>query len=185
MTEDLQAIVVRAQRGDAAACEQIAEVYRPQIRRYLATMVGDANTADDLTQDTLRRVFAKLSTLKHPERVQSWIFAIAVNACRDHLRRQVNAPVAQGQEPEAVRRSALSSIIRRESAELLAVALDRLPILLREAFVLHEVEGLPYGEIAEITGASVEALQVRKHRAKALLRRQLGPVVDTFWSERG
>jgi DNA-directed RNA polymerase specialized sigma24 family protein len=50
--------------------------------------------------------------------------------------------------------------------------------------VLHIVEGLPYADIAEITGASVDALHVRAHRAKALLRKQLGSVVDTFWVER-
>ncbi len=73
--------------------------------------------------------------------------------------------------------------MRRESADVLALAIDRLPISLREAFALHVVEGLPFAEIAEITEVSIEALHVRNHRAKALLRRQLGSTVDTFWSE--
>jgi RNA polymerase sigma-70 factor (ECF subfamily) len=75
----------------------------------------------------------------------------------------------------------LSSIVRRESVVALALAIDRLPVLLREAFVLHHVEGLGYEEMAEITGARANALQVRNHRARALLRQQLGAVVDTMW----
>ena len=82
------------------------------------------------------------------------------------------------------RRSVLSNVVQAESAEALAIAIDRLPIMLREALVLHIVEGLPYADIAEITGARVDALHVRAHRAKALLRKQLGSVVDTFWVER-
>jgi DNA-directed RNA polymerase specialized sigma24 family protein len=73
---------------------------------------------------------------------------------------------------------------RKTEGRPLDLAIDRLPILLREALVLHIVEGLPYADIAEITGASVDALHVRAHRAKALLRKQLGSVVDTFWVER-
>ncbi|MFY9343308.1 MAG: sigma factor-like helix-turn-helix DNA-binding protein, partial [Planctomycetota bacterium] len=79
---------------------------------------------------------------------------------------------------------ALSSLVRREDAVQLALAIDRLPILLREAFVLFAVEALPYGEIAAITGAAEGTLQVRVHRAKALLRQQLGGRVDSWWSHR-
>ena len=86
-------------------------------------------------------------------------------------------------EPCVERHSILSGVVQAESAEALALAIDRLPILLREAFVLHLVEGVPYAEMVEITQASLSALQVRTHRAKSLLRRQLGKVVDTFWSE--
>ncbi len=73
-------------------------------------------------------------------------------------------------------------MVRREDAALLALAIDRLPILLREAFVLFAVENLAYVEIAAITGATENTLQVRVHRAKALLRQQLGARVGTWWS---
>jgi RNA polymerase sigma-70 factor (ECF subfamily) len=79
------------------------------------------------------------------------------------------------------RRSALSSLVRREDAVRLALAIDRLPILLREAFVLFAVEGMPYSEIAAATEVTEGALQVSVHRAKALLRQQLGDQVDTWW----
>ena len=97
----------------------------------------------------------KLSDLRDPERLGAWLYTIAVNLCRAALRQQVDASHpsrarALDTEPEADRQSVLSRFVERESAEALALAIDRLPILLREAFVLHAVEGLPYAEIAEI-----------------------------------
>jgi DNA-directed RNA polymerase specialized sigma24 family protein len=71
--------------------------------------------------------------------------------------------------------------VRRESAELLALAVDRLPIALREAFLLFQLEQLDYATMAEVTGVRENTLQVRVHRAKALLRHPLGEVVDTWW----
>jgi RNA polymerase sigma-70 factor (ECF subfamily) len=75
--------------------------------------------------------------------------------------------------------------VRREVAAELALAVDRLPVLLREAFVLRHLEGLPYPEMAELCGAEVGTLQVRAHRARALLRAQLGSLVDPRWLEEG
>ncbi len=73
--------------------------------------------------------------------------------------------------------------MRHEAAERIALALDRLPVALREAFVLHSVEGMRYEEMALATGVEAGTLHVRAHRARGLLRRQLGSVVDTLWRE--
>ena len=176
--------ITRALNGEEDARAAIATEYSERIHRYIVTMIGDPNTADDLAQETFRRTFDQLHELRNPERLGPWIYTIAVNLCRMHLKRTINQqPQTLETEPAGARRSILSTIVRRESTAALAIAVDRLPILLREAFVLHLVEGLPYTCIAEITGATIEALHVRAHRAKALLRRQLGSVVDTFWSE--
>ena len=144
----------------------------PRIRRYLTTMVGDDDVAAALTQETLRRGVERIDDLRDRGKLSSWLYSIAINLCRAHLKQQVDAPLQT--DPPTGRSSVLSSIVRRESAEALALAIDRLPILLREAFVLRLVESMRYTEIAEITGATEATLQVRVHRAKRLLRRQLG-----------
>jgi RNA polymerase sigma-70 factor (ECF subfamily) len=178
-------LVLRARAGDRDAAAALAERHGPRLLRFLQTMTGDDHVAADLRQDALQRALEKLDQLDDPARFASWVLAIACNACRHHLRREVQrrhdgdgalVDVAAG------RRSALSSLVRREDALQLALAIDRLPILLREAFVLFAVEGLPYAEIAAITGATAGTLQVRVHRAKALLRQQLGARADTWWS---
>ena len=178
-------LVQKAQRGDAEAFAALAEAHRPRIFRFLTTMTGSDSTADDLAQDALRAAFERLSQLDEPARFPQWLLAIAVNRCRNWLRAEVQRAHAGDEAlaavPAAGRRSALSSIVRREDAARLALAIDRLPILLREAFVLVHVEGLAYAAVAELCGASANTLQVRVHRARALLRQQLGAVVDTWW----
>jgi RNA polymerase sigma-70 factor, ECF subfamily len=189
VTTEFTDLVHRARAGDTLARDAIAEEFRERIHRYITTMIGDPDITDDLTQETFSKGFAKLDDLRNPERLGPWLYTIAVNLCRQHLKRQVDKTNPDNSrsldtDPMGARRSVLSNVVLAESAQALALAIDRLPILLREALVLHIVEGLPYPDIAEITGATVEALHVRAHRAKALLRKQLGTVVDTFWVER-
>ena len=176
------ALVIQAQGGDNHAFAELSEHNRRRLSRYLITMTGDPNVADDLVQESLRRAFEKLADLRQPDRFGSWLLSIACNTCRKHLRQQVQR--AHEDDTTAAltspHRSALSSLVRREDAAMLALAIDRLPILLREAFVLFAIEGLSYAEIGAVTETTEGTLQVRVHRAKALLKQQLGSVVDTW-----
>ena len=172
-----------AQAGDRQAFAELSERHASRLTRYLVTMTGDSHSADDLVQESLQRAFAKLGDLRQPDRFGSWLLSIACNTCRTHLRQQVQR--AHGGDPTLPElsdshHSALSSLVRREDAARLALSIERLPILLREAFVLFAIEGLAYSEIAAITETTEGTLQVRVHRAKALLRQQLGTVVDTW-----
>lgn len=179
-------LVAAARGGDRDAFGELAARHGERLQRFLASMTGDDAAAEDLRQEALRLAFERLQQLDAAERFGSWLLAIAANRCRNHLRDSVQRRAQGGDEPQAHavdqgRRSALSSLVARESEALVALAIDRLPILLREAFVLFVLEDLPYAEIAAIAGASEGTLQVRVHRARALLRQQLGSVVDTFW----
>lgn len=173
----------RARAGNRQAFAELVSPFEDALKRYALTMVGDENTAADLHQETLRRALEKLDGLRSSEALRSWLFAIAINLTRSHLKRAVNQVAQIEETQELARHSALSSVVRREAAEVLAVAIDRLPVLLREAFVLRHVEQIDYEEMAEITGASANTLHVRAHRARHLLRRQLGSIVDTCWRE--
>jgi RNA polymerase sigma-70 factor (ECF subfamily) len=177
------ALVGKAAAGDRDAFARLADRHAARLERFLVTMTGDQHAAADLCQEALRRGFERLGQLRDPQRFGSWLLSIACNACRSHLRAEVQQSQRRGDElPELAdgHHSALSSLVRREHAARLALAIDRLPILLREAFVLFCVEGMPYAEIAAATDVADGTLQVRVHRAKALLRQQLGAVVDTW-----
>lgn len=178
-------LVTRTRAGDPDAFAALAARHGPRLVRFLTTMTGDGARGEDLAQDTFVAAFRKLPQLADYAKFGSWLLAIACNHCRQHLRSEVlraHAGDAALAEVAEERRSALSSLVRREDAALLALAIERLPILLREAFVLFTVEGLPYAEIAAATGVAEGTLQVRVHRARALLRQQLGPRVDTWWT---
>ncbi len=177
--------VLAAQRGERDAFAWLAARHGERLTRFLVTMTGDEAVADDVRQETLALAMQRLDQLREPAKFGSWLLSIACNQCRKRLRSDVQRAHLGDEalaEVAAGRRSALSSLVRREDAVQLALAIDRLPILLREAFVLFAVENLGYAEIAAITAASEGTLQVRVHRAKALLRQQLGARVDTWWA---
>ncbi|MFO1078589.1 MAG: RNA polymerase sigma factor [Planctomycetota bacterium] len=178
--------LVRAVRdGDETAFEQLIARHRERILRFLTVMIGDAMPAEDVAQDAMLSAYRNLDQLADPTRFGNWLLSIAVNRCRNWLRSEVQR-AHEGEtalaEVSDRSRSALSSLVRREDAARLQLAIDRLPILLREAFVLFQVEGMPYADIAGLCGATPNTLQVRVHRAKALLKQQLGRIVDTWWS---
>ena len=175
------ALIERARDGDADARAALAEEFAPKITRYLTAMLGEP--AEDLAQQAFAAAFDRLGDLRDAEKFGSWLYSIAINQARSELKRRAAEPTRES-EPDAIagRTSVLSSIVRRESAEALALAIERLPIALREAFVLRVLEELPYATIVDATETPERTLHVRVHRAKALLRSQLGKVVDTYWS---
>lgn len=184
MACDDRELVLSARSGNRDALAALTAAHGERVLRFLQVMTGDASAADDLAQDSWSTAFTRLDQLESPERFGNWLLAIAVNRCRNWLKREVQRHHLGGDtvgELAAPARSALSSLVRREDAVHLQLAIDRLPILLREAFVLHEVEGLPYQELAVLCEATPNTCQVRVHRAKALLRQQLGPHVATRW----
>ncbi len=185
MTSD-EDLLVRGRGGDRAAFDEFAGRWRLRLHSYLAAMTGDDAQSEDLVQEALGRAWKALAGFEGRCKPSTWLFQIAVNLARNHFRDRAGKARPESDELldalPAGRRGVLSSVIRHEAAERIALAIDRLPPSLREAFVLHYVEGLPYDEIAEITGVKVGALHVRALRARGLLRRQLGDLVDTVWT---
>jgi len=158
------------------------EMYRLLVRRYQDTlfrhaerMVGDGDVAADLVQEALVTGYRKLRRCRDPERVGGWLYRIAANRCRDHLRsprrdrvsldRAPDLPSRRGDPEREAERGALR--------ERLEAALDALGPEKREAFLLKHLEGRSYEEMAELSGASVSALKMRVHRAREELRRSL------------
>jgi RNA polymerase sigma factor (sigma-70 family) len=182
---ELATLVARARDGDRGAFDALCAAERERLLRFLAGMGCDEATAEDLVQDCLHRAWERIAQLEDASRFRSWLLAIVVHAGRSHARSGVQRERAGRLDavptPIDHRRGLLTSLVRREAATELALAIDRLPVLLREAFVLHHLEGCSFPQMAEICDAAVGTLQVRAHRARALLRTQLGDLVDESW----
>lgn len=171
------------ERSDAQVVRDVLDgdrdAYRLLVRRYGDTlyghalrMVGSSDDAADLTQRAFVKGFRKLATCKDPERVGAWLFRIAANMCKDHVRsprrRDVSVEKVAGALP-----SDASPEADAEGAEIRAKVWDALDALTpeqREAFVLKHVEGRSYEEIAAVMDLSVAALKMRVHRAREALR---------------
>lgn len=166
--------------------EALAAPHREALGRFAAMMVG--REAEDILQEALAVAFRDIGRFENRSRFSTWLYGIALNLCRKHLRDSarhagVASPSFLDARP-APRRGVLSSVIRHEMAERLELSVGRLPTSLREAFLLRYVDAMDYPEIASITGVTEGTSRVRAFRARALLREELGSVVDTVWLEK-
>jgi len=167
-----RAHIERAQRGDAIAFRALVERHHRGVFSLARRMTGDAAEAEDLTQETFARAFVALDDFDSSFRLSTWLYRIALNACRDHLksprrREQPDPSAANGAAHVPAPEAAMD---RDREAVRVRAALERLSPSYREALVLKDMQGLAYEEIREITGAPVTALKIRVLRARARLR---------------
>jgi len=168
------------------AFEALVSPHREALSRFVSMMVG--REAEDIVQEATAAAFKDIERFQSRSKFSTWLYGIALNLCRKHLRDKGRHASPASQEvldaQPARSRGVLSSVIRHEMAERLETSVARLPTPMREAFLLRYVDGMDYPEISSITGASEGTARVRAFRARALLREELGSVVDTVWLQK-
>ena len=137
------------------------------VHRFLARMTGRRDAADDLSQEVFLRVVRALGNGGPPGHERAWVFSIARNLLADRWRREGR----RGAEREPTHEPAADGT--QALAVGLAEALGRLPDADREMFLLKEIGGLSYQELAAVSNCTVEAVRSRLWRARSELRRLL------------
>ena len=166
-------VVRRVLQGDAELYRVLVERYRRQFGRYAVGMLGDRDSAADAMQEALIRAYDSLDTCRNPDRFGAWFFRILTNQCHNALaRRRPTAELDSVDLPGHDR--ADQPLERAELAQAIERALQGLTAEQREAFVMKQVDGRTYEEMAELLGVGVDALKMRVHRARDTLRTSLG-----------
>jgi RNA polymerase sigma-70 factor (ECF subfamily) len=144
--------------------------------------IGREEEARDIVQETFLRAFRALPGFKGQAKFSSWLYRIALNLCRDWIRRQRRTPTVA--MPEGVDLVELASeqgpvesieelVARREMSDAVAEAMQRLPEEQRTAIVLKEYHGLTFQEIADLQGCPLSTVKTRLYQGLSVLRRQL------------
>jgi len=158
---------------DSDAQEQRLAAYAPRVYGLLVRMVGNRDTAEDLTQETLLRAFRAFETYRPEGKFRAWIFRIARNAARDWLRRRPLEP-ALGLDADWLERAPASPrrqsrpedrLLGGERASKVEAALQRLPAPDREVLLLRYYGELAFNDIAKVTGEPLGPVLARAHRA--------------------
>ncbi|WP_207855900.1 RNA polymerase sigma factor [Sulfurisoma sediminicola] len=186
-----EALMLAYRDGDAAAFDLLYERWRGRLYRYLLHQVGAAAIADEIYQDIWMRVIGARGHYEVTARFSTWLFRIARNRLVDHWRRLGREIVdtaadfeATDPEDEPVNVLVTASAApeenperRAERAQLatqLIAAIEALPTLQRDAFLMAEEGGMTLEEIAAATGTGRETVKSRLRYALVKLRSQLG-----------
>jgi RNA polymerase sigma-70 factor (ECF subfamily) len=159
------------QDGNAGAFETLYTRHRGRLYRFVLRSVKARGTAEELFQEIWIRVIEARSRYTPQARFTTWLYTIAHNLLTDHWRKKGLALVeldedAQAPAPDDPARSAEA----RQALSRFAAALEALPPLQRQAFLMHEEGGLSIAEIAQATGCNEEAAKSRLRYAMAKLK---------------
>jgi RNA polymerase sigma-70 factor (ECF subfamily) len=173
------------QRGDARAFEALVRRHRGRVYQFLLRSVGERGRAEDLLQETWLRVVRGAGAWEPRARFTTWVYTMARNLCVDEARKAQHRRAADerpSEEPEAPLSERLPdegpspdrAAHNQRLRPLMEKALRALPPEQREVFVLREYSGIPFREIAEVTGVPEPTVKSRMRYALEGLRAGLG-----------
>jgi RNA polymerase sigma factor (sigma-70 family) len=170
-----ESIVLRAQRGDSQAFQQIFEEYHGIAWRTARVLLGDSALVEDALQEAWIDVWRGLPRLQHRQTIRSWLLTVIANRCRMALRRPVPAAVSLESEQEVLYtpdevESILERITRQETYASIRKALARLPADQRRVLELRYFADLELSEIALVASLPLGTVKSRLHRSLHTLR---------------
>lgn len=183
--ESMRLLVAEAQHGSRAAAERLIRQHESWVRSAIYAVTGRVDQIDDIAQQVWLRAWQRLETLDSPKRLRPWLYAIARNAALDSRfadRRRENLVGRLDRdvhEPDHRQTGPASVAAESELRETLLRAVQALPALYREPFVLRHLEDWSYAEIGETLDLSVETVETRLVRARRLLREMLKDKVNS------
>lgn len=177
-------LIDEALAGNSAAFGELVLKYQDRLYHTLAHVMGSADDAYDVVQDTFVQAFVKLETFQRTAAFYTWVYRIAMNMAATHRRRRkptlsieqirettAQEPLDRGAGPDGRLR-------QRERADQVQAALASLSEEHRMILVLREMDGCDYETIAEMLDLPVGTVRSRLHRARLQLRDQLKGVLQ-------
>jgi RNA polymerase sigma-70 factor, ECF subfamily len=156
--------------GEIDAFETLVRQFQGEVYAWIVRIVRDPGIAEDLTIETLWRIYQARREFRPDGNFAAWARRIATNVALDQLRRKPPEHTLLA-EPAGVPQP--DQLVQRETRVKIQQAFRRLPAKLQVAATLALVEEQPYAEIADALGTSVGAVKLRVFRAVRILRRQL------------
>lgn len=176
-------LVQAHQSGDPDAVRELVEAYQHRVFSVCYRMLNDREAAADLTQDTLVKVIEGLDGYQTRAKLSTWIIRIAMNCCLSHMRRQKvrrhlpldatrpgERSTLAANLPDSSEHSSSRHVEQAELHNQLLAAMASLDPDMRAILMLRDLQGLEYGQIAEVLDVPVGTIKSRLFRARAALR---------------
>jgi len=176
--------------GEERAFDELVERYQGRLLSFISRTIGDRDRAEDLVQEVFIRVYRHLARFDRTKKFSTWIYTIGSNLAKNELRNRSRNPLVLFQtikakfededrplEFEDVHSRPDDLFRKRHLREAVEQSVGQLPAHHREVFVLRELEGKSYEEIAEITGVNLGTVKSRLNRARAAFAELVEPLV--------
>jgi RNA polymerase sigma-70 factor, ECF subfamily len=195
--DEQAALVMRCKQtlpDDPRAFETLIAAYKERVFATAYRIMGNRHDAEDAAQEVFLKVYRGIKTLDNPYTLTSWIYKITTNTCLDQLQSRRRRPWAsirpRGDEAEQEEEwetlpseggTPEDAALRAELIRCLQSTLVELDAPSRAAIVLRDVEGRPYGEVAEAMALGLSAVKMRIHRARIAFRSLLDKICPDVW----
>lgn len=175
-------LLARCRAGDVDAFGEVYARWERPLFRYAYWMMGDADEADDVKQETFLRAFRSFGSFDGRCAVHTWLFGICANICKDKMKQRSRRPeapltdaITMADGPEG---DPMHTVMAGADQELILKALADLPPAQRELLLLREVEGLSYEEIRAVFRCSLASVKLRLFRARQQWRKRYKLICD-------
>ena len=174
--EDIEAIVARASTNEEQAWDELIGLYSRRVYALARSRLADPHLAEEITQAVFVVVFEYLTSGRYQAkgRFEPWLFRIAINRIRDHIRRTSRRP-EHTHETDSLASAPTKTWDGNEGMDRLRDAVRQLPQADQEIIALRHQAGLEFKGIADLLDEPVGTLLARHHRALAKLRKLLNP----------
>jgi RNA polymerase sigma-70 factor (ECF subfamily) len=193
-SSDSDAVLVqRAVAGDQRAFELLVIKYQRRLQRLIGRLVRDTDLVEDIAQETFIRAYRALPQFRGESQFYTWLYRIAVNTAKKFLQERKRSPtmsdrafVPNEDNDETFRvvveptndETPESVLAAKEIAAAVNSGLAALPLDLRQALTLREIEGLSYEEIAAVMDCPMGTVRSRIFRARELISAKLKPMLE-------
>jgi RNA polymerase sigma-70 factor, ECF subfamily len=185
-----QLLVERVQSGDKRAFDVLVSKYQRRLMRLVSRLVHDPAEAEDVVQETFIKAYRALRHFRGDSAFYTWLYRIGINTAKNYLvtqgRRTPTSTDTDAEQAEAFDEgdnlrdinTPESMLASKQIAETVNSAMDLLPLELRTAIVLREIEGLSYEEISAIMACPIGTVRSRIFRAREVIAEKLRPLLD-------
>lgn len=185
-----QLLVDRVRTGDKRAFDLLVAKYQRRLMRLLSRIVHDPAEAEDVVQETFIKAYRALRHFRGDSAFYTWLYRIGINTAKNFLATQgrrtptsteADAEQAEGfNDGEQLRdiNTPESMLASKQIAQTVNTAMDALPVDLRTAIALREIEGLSYEEISDIMACPIGTVRSRIFRAREVIAEKLKPLLD-------
>ncbi|MFH2048960.1 MAG: sigma-70 family RNA polymerase sigma factor [bacterium] len=168
------------QNGDMVAFNELVERYKNRLMNVIGRMLSSPDEAEDIVQETFVRVYQHRQSFNFKHCFSTWIYTIGLNLARNELRKRkrfkhYDIDEMQGNEAEF----AIDPKLPSQLPQVLAKAIEELPEKYRVAFMLRDIQELPYEEVAKVLDIPLGTVKSRVNRARMMLREKLQPRLES------